>query len=75
MAYARKKLSEDETRKLFKDGRKKFVTVEEGAQLFSIGIHRFRDIAEEAKAVYHVGKTVLINVEIVDEFMEVFRDL
>lgn len=27
MAYARNKLPEEETRKLFKDGRKKFVTL------------------------------------------------
>lgn len=74
MAYARKKLPEEEARKLFKDGRKKFVTLEEGAALYSIGIHRFRDIAYDAKAIYHVGRTVLVNVEIVDDFMEMFRD-
>ena len=75
MAYKRKTLSLDDTRKLFKDGRKKFVTVEEGALLYSLGIHRFRDIAGDAKAIYHIGRTVLVNVELVDEFMEVFRDL
>ena len=75
MAYARNKLPEEETRKLFKDGRKKVVTLTEGAALYSMGIHRFRDIAGDAKAIYHIGRTVLVNVELVDEFMEVFRDL
>lgn len=74
MAYKRKTLSLDDTRKLFKDGRKKFVTVEEGALLYSMGIHRFRDIAKDAKALYHVGRSALVNIEIVDEFMEMFRD-
>lgn len=74
MAHPRKKFSEEETRKLFKDGRKKFVTIEEGAALYSIGIHRFRNIAHDAKATYHIGRTVLVNVEIVDEYMEIFKD-
>lgn len=74
MAYARKKLPEEEARKLFKDGRKKFVTTDEGAALYSMGVHKFRDLAEEARAVYHLKKTVLINTEIIDEYLENFRD-
>lgn len=74
MGYARKKLPEDELRKLYKDGRKKFVRVDEGAALYSMGVHAFRDLADEAKAVYHLKKTVLVNTDIIDEYLEVFRD-
>ena len=60
--------------KLVKGGRKKFVRYEEGAQLYSMGLHTFQELAEDAKAVYHVKRVVLVNTEIVDEYLENFRD-
>ena len=55
-------------------GRKKFVRYEEGAQLYSMGLHTFQELAKDAKAVYHVKRVVLVNTEIVDEYLENFRD-
>ena len=40
--------------KLVKGGRKKFVRYEEGAMLYSMGIHTFQQLAKDARAVYHV---------------------
>ena len=60
--------------KLVKGGRKKFVRYEEGAQLYSMGLHTFQKLAKDAKAVYHVKRVVLVNTEIVDEYLENFRD-
>ena len=60
--------------KLVKGGRKKFVRYEEGAQLYSMGLHTFQELAKDAKAVYHVKRVVLVNTEIVDEYFENFRD-
>ena len=54
--------------------RKKFVRYEEGAQLYSMGLHTFQELAKDAKAVYHVKRVVLVNTEIVDEYLENFRD-
>ena len=63
-----------ELEKLVQVGRKKFVRYEEGAQLYSMGLHTFQELAKDAKAVYHVKRVVLVNTEIVDEYLENFRD-
>ena len=40
----------------------------------SHGGHTFQELAKDAKAVYHVKRVVLVNTEIVDEYLENFRD-
>ena len=72
MGNNRSKLTDLE--KLVKRGRKKSVRYEEGAQLYSMGLHTFQELAKDAKAVYHVKRVVLVNTEIVDEYLENFRD-
>ncbi len=56
--------------RLVPNGKKKWVRYDEGAQLYSMGIHSFQKLAKEARAVYHVGRVVLINTEKVDEYIE-----
>ena len=46
--------------KLVKGGRKKFVRYEEGAMLYSMGVHTFQQLAKDARAVYHVKRIVLV---------------
>ena len=58
-----------------KDGRKKFVRYDEGAVLYSMGYQTFRKLAIEAEAVYHIKGFVLVNTDIIDDFLESFRDL
>ena len=53
---------------------KKFVRLKEGAALYSMGINSFRELAKDAGAIYHIKKIVLINTELIDEFLESFRD-
>ena len=72
MAYARK--VPENMDKLLKDGRKKFVRYEEGAALYSMGVHSFQELAKDAGAVYHIKKIVLVNTQLVDEYLESFRD-
>jgi hypothetical protein len=60
--------------KLLKDGRKKFVRYEEGAALYSMGLHSFQDLAKDAGAVYRVKRMVLVNTQLIDEYLERFRD-
>ncbi len=56
---------------------KKFVRIGEGSITYSIGHHRFIEMARAAGAVYKIGdgtgSTVLVNLEIFDEYMEQFR--
>ncbi len=63
-----------ELEKAVRDKRKKFVRYEEGAQLYSMGLHTFQTLAKDAGAVYHVKRVVLVNLEIIDEYLEAFRD-
>lgn len=66
MPKVRKEIPELE--RLVQTGRKKFVRYEEGAQLYSMGLHTFQELAKDAKAVYHLKRVVLINTEIIDEY-------
>ena len=72
MAYARK--VPENMDKLLKDGRKKFVRYEEGAALYSLGLHSFQELAKEAGAIYRIKRMVLVNTQLIDEYLESFRD-
>ena len=73
MAYKRKEPENMEN--LLGGCKKKFVKYEEGAAMFSMGLHSFMDLAKEAKAVYRIRRIVLVNTEIIEDYLENFRDL
>lgn len=73
MGYKRKET--DNMENLLTNGKKKFVKYDEGAAMFSMGIHSFMDLAKEAKAVYRIRQIVLVNTEIIEEYLENFRDM
>ena len=52
---------------------KKFVTLKEGVALYSMSHENFRNIAEEAGALYKINRKVLVNVEVFEEYLESFR--
>ena len=60
---------------LVKHGEKKFARKKEGAQLYSMGVHTFENIARDAGAVYRVKRIVLYNTEIINEYLEAFREV
>ncbi|MBP3196770.1 MAG: hypothetical protein J6N21_07165 [Butyrivibrio sp.] len=53
-------------------GQKKFVRYAEGAELYSVGIHTFQEMAKEAGAIYRVKRCVLVNTQKIDEYLENF---
>ena len=57
---------------------KKYVRIREGSFIYSIGHHRFIEMARAAGAVYKInegtGGTVLISLDIFDDYMEQFRE-
>lgn len=55
------------------NGNKRFVRYAEGAALYSLGLHTFQKIAKEANAVYKVKRCVLVNLDIVNEYLERHR--
>jgi hypothetical protein len=73
MGYKRKEFEKMDS--LLTNGKKKFVKYEEGAAMFSMGIHAFMELAKEAKAVYRIRRAVLINTDIIEEYLENFREV
>ncbi len=73
MGYKRKEYENMEN--LLINGKKKFVKYDEGAAMYSMGIHAFRELAKDAKAIYRIRRSVLVNTDIIDEYMELFRDI
>ena len=52
---------------------KKFITIKEGVDLYSMGHENLRNLAEEAGAIYRINRKVLINVAAFEEYLETFR--
>ena len=53
--------------------KKKFVRYQEGADIYSMSVRKFQDLAKDAGAIYKVGKMALVNCEIFDQYMETFK--
>ena len=56
-----------------REEKKKFVRYKEGAQMYSISQKKFEQLAKDANATYKVGKVVLVNCDILEEFLEMFH--
>lgn len=54
MAFARTEIKELEP--MVKSGKKKFVRYQEGAELYSMGLHTFEELAREAGAIYKIRR-------------------
>ncbi len=52
---------------------KRFVRYKEGAELYSLGINKFMQMARDANATYKLDKVVLVNCDIFEEYLESFR--
>ena len=72
MAHKRSEVPELE--KMLQYGRKKFVRYDEGAKIYSRGLHSFQNLAKDAGAVYKIKGVVLVNTQVVDEYLETFRE-
>lgn len=40
--------------------------------MYSMGLTKFQEIAKDAKVRYKIGQLVLVNTEILDEYLETF---
>lgn len=52
---------------------KRFVRYPEGAEMYSISTSKFMQLAKDAKACYKVNQLVLVNLDIIDEYLETFH--
>ena len=64
-----------ELEKMIQYGRKKFVRYDEGAKMYSMGLHTFQELAKDAGAIYRVKRIMLVNTELIDEYMETFHEI
>ena len=51
-------------------GAKKYIRLDEATKLYSIGLSTARKMAQESGAIYKVGGTVLIKVELFEKYIE-----
>lgn len=51
----------------------KFVRYQEGADKYSLGLTKFKELAREAGAIYKIGKVALVNCEIFEQYLELYR--
>lgn len=70
-SFARTEVKELEP--MVKSGKKRFVRYQEGAELYSMGLHTFEQLAKEAGAIYKIRRVVLVNLDIFDEYLDTFR--
>ena len=70
----RTQMEVEELKKMVNGRVKKFVSLEEGAAIYSIGKNTFREMAKDAHATYRVKRRVLVNLELMDEYLECFQD-
>lgn len=56
-----------------KTNNKRFVRYSEGAEMYSMGKTKFQELAKDAKACYKVNQLVLVNLDILDDYLETFR--
>lgn len=50
-----------------------FVRYKEGAALYSMYQTKFERLAKDANAIYKVDKLVLVNTDILDDYLETFH--
>lgn len=53
--------------------KKRFVRYKEGAEIYSMCQSTFEKLAKEASATYKVGKVVLVNCDILENHLELYR--
>lgn len=53
---------------------KKFIRYEEGTVIYSIGLTKLKEIAREANATYKINRLVLINMVILDRYLNEYRE-
>ena len=74
MSRPRAKMDKEELQELVNTGVKKYVRCEEGAKLYSIGRNSFIELAKEARAVYKVKGSALVNIQKVNHFIEEYLE-
>lgn len=63
----------DNVKKTQKQSRK-FVRYKEGAEIYGMGLSKFQELAKDAHATYKINQLVLVNTEIFEQYLELYRE-
>ena len=63
-----------ELEKILAKKKKRYVNYKEGMALYSMGKNSFRQVAQDAHAIVRLKRIALVNVEVLDEYLESFRE-
>ena len=53
--------------------KKRLVRYKEGAEMYSMGRDKFQIVAREAGAIIKLDRLVLVDLDVLDEYLESFR--
>lgn len=53
--------------------KKRLVRYKEGAEMYSIGMNKFQQLAKDAGAILKIDRIVLVDLDIFDKYLESFR--
>lgn len=53
--------------------KKRLVRYKEGAEMYSMGLNKFQSISREAGAIIKIDRIVLVDLDVLDEYLESFR--
>lgn len=53
--------------------RKRLVRYKEGAEMYSMGMNKFQDLAKDAGAIIKIDRLVLVDLDTLDQYLESFR--
>lgn len=70
--HMRKRREVENIEELVLSKKKKYVRYEEGAALYSLGLHTFQQLARDAKACYKIRNIVLVDTEKFEAFIKTF---
>ena len=53
--------------------RKRLVRYKEGAEMYSVGLNEFQTLAKDAGAILKIDRIVLVDLDLLDQYLESFR--
>ncbi len=53
--------------------RKRLVRYKEGAEMYSVGLNKFQTLAKDAGAIIKIDRIVLVDLDLLDQYLESFR--
>lgn len=53
--------------------KKRLVRYKEGAEMYSMGMNKFQTLAKDAGAILKIDRMVLVDLNLLDQYLESFR--